>query len=46
MTVELTGPVTHLSFFGHPREVRVVRFHAEDADGLVRALVTAGQGPL
>ncbi|MGV9254399.1 hypothetical protein [Streptomyces sp. NPDC003697] len=46
VTVELTGPVTHLSFFGRPREVRVVRFHAEDADGLVRALVTAGQRPL
>ncbi|CAM5745512.1 hypothetical protein STAFG_3035 [Streptomyces afghaniensis 772] len=38
VTLELTEPVTHLTFFGRRREVRVVRFHADDADGLVRAL--------
>jgi hypothetical protein len=38
VTLELTEPVTHVSFFGRRREVRVVRFHADDADGLVRAL--------
>ncbi|MER6709874.1 MULTISPECIES: hypothetical protein [unclassified Streptomyces] len=38
VTLELTGPVTHVTFFGRRREVRVVRFHADDADGLVRAL--------
>ncbi|MEU4462255.1 hypothetical protein AB0G20_00785 [Streptomyces sp. NPDC024017] len=38
VTLELTEPVTHVGFFGRSREVRVVRFHADDADGLVRAL--------
>ncbi|MDT0390366.1 hypothetical protein [Streptomyces dubilierae] len=38
VTLELTEPVTHLSFLGRRREVRLVRFHADDADGLVRAL--------
>ncbi len=38
VTIELTEPVTHLGFFGRRREVRVVRFHADDADDLVRAL--------
>ncbi|WP_254396842.1 hypothetical protein [Streptomyces sp. AC558_RSS880] len=38
VTVELAEPVTHVTFFGHRREVRVVRFHADDSDGLVRAL--------
>lgn len=38
VTLELTEPVTHVTFFGRRREVRLVRFHADDADGLVRAL--------
>ena len=38
VTVELTEPVVHVTFFGHRREIRLVRFHADDADGLVRAL--------
>ncbi|MFD5338783.1 hypothetical protein [Streptomyces hawaiiensis] len=38
VTLELTEPVTHLTFLGRRREVRVVRFHADDPDGLVRAL--------
>ncbi|GAA4292088.1 hypothetical protein GCM10023086_01710 [Streptomyces venetus] len=38
VTIELTEPVTHLTFLGRRRAVRVVRFHADDADGLVRAL--------
>jgi hypothetical protein len=38
VTLELTEPVTHVTFFGRRRDVRVVRFHADDADGLVRAL--------
>nr|WP_202458486.1 hypothetical protein [Streptomyces sp. SID5464] len=38
VTLQLTEPVTHVTFFGRRREVRVVRFHADDADGLVRAL--------
>ncbi|MFF7767761.1 hypothetical protein ACFZC7_14780 [Streptomyces massasporeus] len=38
VTLELTEPVTHVGFLGRSREVRVVRFHADDPDGLVRAL--------
>ncbi|MGW0500098.1 hypothetical protein ACWD0Z_33095 [Streptomyces sp. NPDC003007] len=38
LTLELTEPVTHVTFLGRRRAVRVVRFHADDADGLVRAL--------
>ncbi|MGK5696558.1 hypothetical protein ACSNOJ_27335 [Streptomyces sp. URMC 128] len=41
VTLELTEPVTHVTFLGRRREVRVVRFHADDADGLVGALVRA-----
>lgn len=38
VTVELTEPVTHVTFLGRRHDVRVVRFHADDSDGLVRAL--------
>ncbi|MFJ5994161.1 hypothetical protein [Streptomyces sp. NPDC092370] len=38
VTLTLTEPVTHVTFLGRRREVRLVRFHADDADGLVRAL--------
>ncbi|MDT0402713.1 hypothetical protein [Streptomyces edwardsiae] len=41
VTVELDRPVTHVTFLGRPREIRVVRLHADDADGLVRALAGA-----
>ncbi|WP_030859395.1 hypothetical protein [Streptomyces sp. NRRL S-37] len=44
VTVELAEPVTHVTFLGRPREIRVVRFHADDADGLVR-LVRALAAP-
>lgn len=44
VTVELAEPVAHRSFLGRTRDVRVVRFHADDADGLVRALAAAPQG--
>ncbi|MEU0614831.1 hypothetical protein ABZ476_33205 [Streptomyces albogriseolus] len=44
VTVELAEPVAHRSFLGRTRNVRVVRFHADDADGLVRALAAAPQG--
>ncbi|MGW0823594.1 hypothetical protein [Streptomyces sp. NPDC002845] len=37
VTLELAEPVEHLTFFGRRKPVRVVRFHADDADGLVRA---------
>ncbi|MER7401010.1 hypothetical protein ABT373_00655 [Streptomyces sp. NPDC000070] len=38
VTLELIEPVTHVTFLGRRRDVRVVRFHADDADDLVRAL--------
>ncbi|MCT7351866.1 hypothetical protein N4P33_06720 [Streptomyces sp. 15-116A] len=38
VTVELTEPVTHVTFLGRRQPVRVLRFHADDATGLVRAL--------
>ncbi|MEU6686420.1 hypothetical protein [Streptomyces sp. NPDC046832] len=38
VTLELTEPVTHVTFLGGRREVRVVRFHTDDPEGLVRAL--------
>ncbi|MDN0194567.1 hypothetical protein [Streptomyces sp. S.PNR 29] len=38
VTIELAEPVTHVTFFGRRRDVRAVRFHADDADGLVAAL--------
>lgn len=43
VTVELAEPVSHVTFLGRRHEVRVVRFHAEDPDGLVRTL---GAAPL
>ncbi|MEV3972599.1 hypothetical protein AB0K68_31350 [Streptomyces sp. NPDC050698] len=38
VTLELTEPVTHVTFVGRRRAVRLVRLHADDPDGLVRAL--------
>jgi hypothetical protein len=38
VTLELTEPVPHVTLLGRRRAVRLVRFHADDADGLVRAL--------
>ncbi|MFJ9180497.1 hypothetical protein [Streptomyces sp. NPDC102360] len=38
ITLELTSPVRHFTFLGHPRDIRLVRLHAEDPDGLARTL--------
>ncbi|MFI9598565.1 hypothetical protein ACIHCX_01605 [Streptomyces sp. NPDC052043] len=38
VTLELTAPVEHVTLLGRRRRVRLVRFHAEDAGGLVRVL--------
>lgn len=38
LTVELTEPVRHFTLLGRPKEIRVVRLHAEDPDRLARAL--------
>ncbi|MFD7709608.1 hypothetical protein ACFV6E_25910 [Streptomyces sp. NPDC059785] len=44
VTLELDRPVRHLSFLGRPRDVRVIRFHADDPDALVRAVRAAANG--
>ncbi|MFE7760938.1 hypothetical protein [Streptomyces sp. NPDC057438] len=36
VTVELATPVTYLTLLGRPRQVRLVRFHADESDQLVR----------
>lgn len=36
VTLRLTEPVAHFTLFGRRRDVHLVRFHAEDADHLVR----------
>ncbi|MGW0816777.1 hypothetical protein ACWD00_26580 [Streptomyces viridiviolaceus] len=46
VTLRLTEPVPHVTFFGQRREVRVVRCHADDADALVRAVTQARDGLL
>ncbi|WP_306320876.1 MULTISPECIES: hypothetical protein [unclassified Streptomyces] len=38
ITVELTAPVRHFTFLGRPKDIHLVRLHAEDPDALVRAL--------
>lgn len=40
ITLELAEPVAHSTFFGRRRDIRLVRFHADDADTLVRSLRT------
>ncbi|MEU9559976.1 hypothetical protein [Streptomyces fumanus] len=41
LTIELAEPVAHTALLGRRRAVRVVRCHADDADGLVRAITGA-----
>jgi hypothetical protein len=38
ITLELTEPVPHFTFLGRPRDVRLVRFHADEPDVVVRAI--------
>ncbi|WP_210586803.1 hypothetical protein [Streptomyces sp. GESEQ-35] len=38
VTLELTEPITHFTFFGRRRDIRLVRFHADDASTLVQAI--------
>jgi hypothetical protein len=45
VTIELAAPVTHFSFPGRERRVRLVRLHADDPDELVRALTRARTAP-
>lgn len=49
VTLELAGPVAHFTFFGRRRDIHLVRFHADDADSLVReirAVTQARSAPL
>ncbi|WP_428955029.1 hypothetical protein [Streptomyces sp. cg35] len=41
VTVELTEPVRHFTFLGRPKDVRLVRLHAEEPDLLAGALRAA-----
>ncbi|WP_326583211.1 hypothetical protein OG889_32120 [Streptomyces sp. NBC_00481] len=44
VTVELAAPIGYLTFFGRRREVRLVRFHADDSTqlvGIVREFIGA-----
>ncbi|MFI6561134.1 hypothetical protein [Streptomyces sp. NPDC050534] len=45
VTLELAEPVAHFTFLGRRRDVRLVRFHADDADSLVRAITQARKPP-
>ncbi|WP_404188136.1 hypothetical protein [Streptomyces tauricus] len=38
ITLELATPVRHFTFLGRPRDVRLIRFHADESDVLVRAI--------
>jgi hypothetical protein len=41
VTLELTEPVAHFTFLGRRRDVRLVRFHADDAGSLVKEIQAA-----
>ncbi|MFE7165946.1 hypothetical protein [Streptomyces sp. NPDC057616] len=41
VTLELAEPVSHFSFLGRRRDVRLIRFHADDLDALVHTLAPA-----
>ncbi|ELS52825.1 hypothetical protein [Streptomyces viridochromogenes] len=45
VTLELSEPVPYFGFLGRRRDIRLVRFHADDADALVRAVTTARSAP-
>ncbi|MER6132097.1 hypothetical protein [Streptomyces sp. NPDC001815] len=38
ITLELAAPVRHFTFLGRPQDVRLIRFHADEPDALVRDL--------
>ncbi|MGW1748067.1 hypothetical protein ACWCRD_21160 [Streptomyces sp. NPDC002092] len=39
VTLGLIEPVAHVTFLGRRRDIHLVRFHADDADSLVQALL-------
>jgi len=38
ITLELTESIRHFTFLGRPRDVRLIRFHADEPDVVVRAI--------
>lgn len=45
VTLELTEPVAHFTFLRRRQDIRLVRFHADDADSLVKAITRARSAP-
>jgi hypothetical protein len=45
VTLELTEPITHVTFFGRRRQVKLLRLHADDATALLHALTQKAQEP-
>lgn len=45
LTLELAEPVVHFTFFGRPRPIQLVRFHADEPGDVVRALTQARTAP-
>lgn len=41
ITLELSSPVRHFTFLGRPKDVTVIRFHADEPEALVREVRTA-----
>jgi hypothetical protein len=41
VALELTEPIAHFTFLGRRPDVRLVRFHADDAGSVVRAITQA-----
>lgn len=45
ITLELAQPVRHFTFLGRPKQIHLVRFHADDPGELVRAITQARNAP-
>ncbi|WP_405545549.1 hypothetical protein [Streptomyces phaeochromogenes] len=41
ITLELSSPVRHFTFLGRPKDVTLIRFHADEPEALVREIRTA-----
>ncbi|WP_398935326.1 hypothetical protein [Streptomyces sp. IB201691-2A2] len=41
ITLELSSPVRHFTFLGRPKDVHLIRFHADEPEALVREIRTA-----
>ena len=41
ITLELSSPVRHFTFLGRPRDVTLIRFHADEPEALVREIRAA-----